>query len=681
MMNILIVDDSAVNRKLTDDILRMEGYSEISMADSAEEAFRLLGLPNGEGAGEKIDLILLDMVMPGMSGIEACRKIKAVEPLKDIPVIMITALKDSSNLQLAFEAGVDDYITKPVGAVELLSRVRSALKLKAEIDKSKAKRESLLEITEELRRSNERLSYFEKAIHNMQLGLTIADTEGKIIYCNPAEAAMHQYEPDELTGRDVRTFAPKETWNPMGKSKLNKIGSLRRETTNVRKDGSRFPVQLLSDVVFDDQGETVAVVSICEDITDRKKSAEELKDAHDKLEARVKERTEELTAANLSLKEEIAQRKEMELSLRQNENKYFTLFQQFNTLLNAIPDSLILFSKELKILWANEGASEIFTLEKKPAVGEYCALVELLYDEPDNWPVKRCFESGKEETDEVTSDDGKRINIRAFPILDADGNVENVLELLIDVTEMVSLQAEAMRAGHLASIGELSAGVAHEINNPINGIINCAQLVLNRCNGDKKLEELAQMIIKEGKRVAKIVEALLSFARKRGEKVVPVDLNEVLSDSLALTEAHLRKDGIALYVEFPSALPKVRGNDQQVEQVFLNLINNARYALNQKTPLVDEEKFLKISAALVKVKKRRYVRVSFYDNGPGISSEIVQRVIDPFFSTKPHKEGTGLGLSISHGIINDHGGKLSIDSKEGSYTNVVVDLPLKEESR
>ncbi|MDT8316972.1 MAG: response regulator [bacterium] len=678
-MKILIVDDSVVNRRVTADMLESVGYSEIAMADSAEEAFNLLGLTGKGTPVENIDLILMDMVMPGMSGIEACRKIKAVESLKDIPVIMITALKDNTYLQLAFEAGVDNYLTKPLSSVELLARVRSALKLKAEIDKIKEKRESLLEVTEELRHSNERLSYFEKAIHNMQIGLTITDTEGKIVYCNPAEAAMHQYGPDELAGRDVRTFAPKETWNPMGKSKLNNITSFRRETINVRKDGSLFPVQLLSDVVCNDQGEAIAVVSICEDITDRKRVAEELKEAHDKLEARVKERTEELTAANLSLKEEIVRRERIELSLRQSENEYRTLFQQFNILLNAIPDSLILFSKELKVLWANEGSSSIFSLEEKPAVGKHCTVVEQLCDEAERWPVKRCFESGKEETDELTSDDGKRINIRAFPILDADGNVENVLELLIDVTEMVSLQAEAMRAGHLASIGELSAGVAHEINNPINGIINCAQLVLNRCSGDKKLEELAQMIIKEGRRIAKIVEALLSFARKRGERLVPVDLNEVLSDSLALTEAHLRKDGIALHVEFPSTLPKVRGNDQQIEQVFLNLINNARYALNERPADVEEEKFLKIKAALVNVDKKSYVRVSFHDNGPGISSGIMKRVIDPFFSTKPHKEGTGLGLSISHGIVNDHGGKLSIDSKEGSYTNVVVELPIKEE--
>ena len=678
-MNILIVDDSAVNRKVTGDILRAAGYSEIAMADSAEELFDIIDIPGRESSGDNIDLILLDMIMPGMSGIEACRKIKAAESLKDIPVIMVTALTDSNNLELAFEAGVDEYITKPVSSIELLARVRSALKLKAEIDERKAKSETLLAMTEDLRRSNERLSYFEKAIHNMQIGLTIADTQGKIIYCNPAEAGMHQYETDELVGRDVRILAPKETWSPMGKSKLKKIGSFRRETMNLRKDGSIFPVQLLSDVVYNDHGEPVALVSTCEDITERKKVAGELKETHDRLEARVKERTKELTAANLSLKEEITQREKMEGSLRQSENEYRTLFQQFSTLLNAIPDSLILFSKDMKILWANEGASSIFSLEKKPAVGEYCALVEQLYDEFDNWPVKKCFESGNEETDELTVTDGKRINIRAFPLLDAEGNVSNVLELLSDVTEMVSLQAEAMRAGHLASIGELSAGVAHEINNPINGIINCAQLVLNRSNGNGKLEELAAMIIKEGKRISKIVEALLSFARKGGEKVVPVDLNEVLSDSLALTEAHLRKDGIALYVDFSPDLPQVAGNDQQIQQVFLNLINNARYALNQVSPDRDEEKFLKINAKLVKIKKKGYVRVSFYDNGPGISSKIVRRVIDPFFSTKPPKEGTGLGLSISHGIINDHGGRLSIDSKEDSYTKVFVDLPLKED--
>jgi PAS domain S-box-containing protein len=540
--------------------------------------------------------------------------------------------------------------------------------LKTAKDKAKAKSENLIAMAEELRSSNERLSYFEKAIHNMQIGLTIADTKGKIIYCNPAEAEMHQYNMNELVGMDARVFAPKESWKPMGKSKLKKIGSFRRETMNLRKDGSTFPIQLLSDVVRNDDGEPVALVSTCEDITERKKIAGELKEAHDRLEARVKERTKELTLANLSLKEEISRRENMEDSLRQSKNEYRTLF----------PDSLTLFSKDLKIIWANEGASSIFALKKKPAIGECCALVEQLYDKFDNWPVSRCFESGHEETDEVTTKDGKRINIRAFPIMDADGNVTNVIEVLSDVSEMVSLQAEAMRAGHLASIGELSAGVAHEINNPINGIINCAQLILNRCDGNVKLEELAKMIIKEGNRISKIVEALLSFARKRGEKAVPVDLNEVLSDSLALTEAHLRKDGIALHIDFSETLPDVTGNDQQIEQVFLNLINNARYALNQLPSDRDEGKILKITAKTLKIEKNPYVRVLFHDNGPGISADIVSRVIDPFFSTKPPKEGTGLGLSISHGIINDHGGRLSIDSKKDSYTKVVVDLPIKE---
>ena len=678
-MQILIVDDSASIREITGDILKTSGYSQILTAKSGEEALEILSRPRDASKEKKIDLILMDMLMPGMGGIEACRKIKENERFHHVPVIMVTAIKDMEMLKLAFEAGVNDYIQKPVNPVELLARVRSALSLKSEIDKRQDKESELLDLTTELKETNEKLRNFEKAIHNMQIGLTIADPEGKILYCNPAEAKMHNYSPEELIGKDARIFAPEKLWKPMERKKVKKIDSFRRETINVRKDGTILPVQLLSDVVINDGGEPIAIISTCEDITERTKAKQELKDAHDKLEQRVKERTEELSGTNTLLREEIGERKKVEESLRLSENEYRTLFQQFSALLEAIPDSLILFGPDLKILWSNQGTARIFGLKKKQARGEQYVIVEKIYENINDWPVKKCFKSGKEESDEVSTEDGMMLNIRAFPIIDEKGKVSNVLELIIDVTEKASLQAEAMKAGHLASIGELSAGVAHEINNPINGIINCGQLIEKKLGQAEKVEELASMIIKEGKRVAKIVKALLSFARNRGDKVEAVSLERVLWESLALTEAHLRKDGITLNIDFPPDLPLVTANDQQIEQVFLNLINNARYALNEKYPRDDKNKVLEIKAQTLMRDKKLYLRTVFHDSGPGISKKIINRVINPFFTTKPPKEGTGLGLSISHGIIDDHGGKLTIESKEDKFTKVIVELPTREE--
>lgn len=530
-MSILIVDDSNTDKQIIKDILAEAGYTNLLTASSAVEAFSFLNLQDYTStAPAKIELILMDIFMPGMDGLEACNHIK------EIPVIVVTARANDENLSLAFKNGAIDYIEKPINKIELLSRVRSALRLRQEINERKKAEESL--------------RAFEKAIENMQIGVTIADLKGNILYVNPADAKMHGHEQYELPGRSVKIFSPQELWKPLTVKQLMKLKSRRRESTNVKKDGTVFPVQLLSDIVTNAEGKAIGVVTTCEDITERKRSEDILKKTHEELEKRVKERTKELTAANAALKEEI--------------------------------------SKKL------------------------------------------------------------------------------------------SLQAETVRAAHLASLGELSAGVAHEINNPVNGIINCAKILENRCKDNKKEKEICEMIISEGKRVANIVQALLAFARERKEEKGIVRLNKVMDDSLTLIAAHLRKDNIRLKVDIPEELPVIIGHHQQIQQVFLNLINNSHYALNQKYPKGSGNKSMEISAAQVSIKKKEFIRITFLDNGTGIPEEILDKVMNPFFSTKPEDKGTGLGLSISHGIIADHGGRLSIESREGEYTKVIIDLPVVE---
>jgi len=157
-MSILIVDDTPVNLVLLEDILRQEGYSDIHCAGSAKEAFEFLATPEGR----EVDLVLMDLVMPGMDGIEACRHLKGQEATKDIPVVMITVRDDTEALEQAFAAGAADYIIKPVKEAELISRVRSVLRLKMEIDKRKFREAELLKMTEQLELLSRTL---EKLIH------------------------------------------------------------------------------------------------------------------------------------------------------------------------------------------------------------------------------------------------------------------------------------------------------------------------------------------------------------------------------------------------------------------------------------------------------------------------------------------------------------------------------------
>ncbi|MCK5505650.1 MAG: response regulator [Thermodesulfovibrionia bacterium] len=238
-------------------------------------------------------------------------------------------------------------------------------------------------------------------------------------------------------------------------------------------------------------------------------------------------------------------------------------------------------------------------------------------------------------------------------------------------------KAEAARASHLAALGELAAGVAHEINNPVNGIINYAQLLINKSKPDSEEQDVACRIIKESERIANIVMKLLSFARDSKEERHSVNIDEIISTSLALTGTQLSKDGINLKVNIQKKLPRIIAQPQQIVQVFLNVISNSRYAFCQEHKGTNEDKIIRITAKEIAVDDSRYIQIIFHDNGSGIPAGIMDKIINPFFTTKPDGVGTGLGLSISHGIINNHGGKITVESLEGEFTEVVVELPVE----
>lgn len=308
--------------------------------------------------------------------------------------------------------------------------------------------------------------------------------------------------------------------------------------------------------------------------------------------------------------------------------------------------------------------------------GKKCYKVYMHSDRPCNkCRLNEVIKTGNILNSELVAADGRNYDINFSPFTDAGGSVK-VLMLAKDVTEKKRFQAETIRAGHLAALGELASGVAHEINNPINGIINYAQILKDRLREQNENDEIPIRIIKEGDRIAKIVKNLLSFARDRKNEHSPAQVRNILSDALGLTEIHLIKDGTRFSVDFPSDLPRVKARSQEIQQVFLNILSNARYALNEKFSGSHEDKVLEIKGETVKIEGQLHVRTTFYDSGAGISADIMDRISDPFFSTKPKGEGTGLGLSISHGIIKAHEGKLRFESVEGEYTKVIVDIPV-----
>lgn len=365
-----------------------------------------------------------------------------------------------------------------------------------------------------------------------------------------------------------------------------------------------------------------------------------------------------------------------EKALRESEEKLAGI-------INSTNDHMVMLDEELNILWANHTSKKAFgdDLENKKCYETFVGL----HQPCDGCVAEKCFREGHMQEREINmkKESGSRYDFWETTnavSLNQKGLPKTIVTIFRDITQKKALAAEAMRAGHLASIGELAAGVAHEINNPINSVINLAQLILNEDKKKGRQNDIALRMINEGSRIADIVSSLLSFAKdKKGSKMA-LNIKDVLAETFALTEAQIVKSGIIIDVDLPSDLPMIFGHMQQIQQVFLNLINNARFALNHKSFTKASLKTIKIKGCVEKVMKHTYLRIVFEDNGPGIPDKLIDRVMDPFFTTKPGGQGTGLGLSISHGIISGHKGKMKIESHEGEFTRVIIDFPMEGRS-
>ena len=274
----------------------------------------------------------------------------------------------------------------------------------------------------------------------------------------------------------------------------------------------------------------------------------------------------------------------------------------------------------------------------------------------------------------------REVEVVASPFGDAAGRAIQVI--LRDVTERKRLEEErrqfeaaARQQQRLEAIGTLASGVAHEINNPLNIILNYGELLRDNASDPARVADYAGNVIKESERVAVIVRNLLSFARQDRETHSPARVVDLVERTLSLMRAVLRKDHIRIEVDVPDDLPSLKCRSQQIQQVLMNLLTNARDALNQRYPGSVDDKFLRIRASVVDKDGHRCVRLSVEDCGTGIPAEVAERVFDPFFTTKPRDQGTGLGLSISYGIVREHHGELWFETEPDRGTTFHMDLP------
>jgi len=338
------------------------------------------------------------------------------------------------------------------------------------------------------------------------------------------------------------------------------------------------------------------------------------------------------------------------------------------TVVDGISDMLVLLDREGRIRMVNRAYLERFGLDLTQVTGRRCTEVH----EEGRCPFSACsleevIRTGTPKTEEVHSPQGEVYLVHLYPVLDESGRVDGVIRYAKDITHQKRVEQKIQQTERLVALGQLTAGLAHELNNPL-GVILCYTDLLKREMADfpMGLKDVG-IIEKHARNCQRIVSDLLKFARgQAGSEPRPASLNKMVEDVIQMMGHQFRKRGIRLEIHLDDDLPEIPLDVERIKQVLVNLLMNARQALNGR--------------GAVRITTRRdgdMAEVRVWDNGPGIDPAIRDKIFDPFFSTKDTGEGTGLGLSVSYGIVQDHGGEISVESEPGRWTEFVVRLPLE----
>jgi signal transduction histidine kinase len=243
-------------------------------------------------------------------------------------------------------------------------------------------------------------------------------------------------------------------------------------------------------------------------------------------------------------------------------------------------------------------------------------------------------------------------------------------ELQARISAQREAEARLIQAAKLAAVGEMAAGVAHELNNPLTTVVGFTELTLEELPLDSSLRGDLELVLKESRRARSVVRRLLDFARQGETSRVKADINEIVEDVLLLTKHLMHTNNVQPVIRLGENLPWASVDRNQIKQVVINLINNALYAM-------PEGGRLEVETASQARYNRQWITMSVRDTGVGISPENLQRIFEPFFTTRGDRGGTGLGLSVTYGIVTDHGGMIEVESEIAAGSSFTVWLPLE----
>ena len=382
--------------------------------------------------------------------------------------------------------------------------------------------------------------------------------------------------------------------------------------------------------------------------------------------------------------------------------------EAMETIINGIQDLISVISPEMEIIDVNDAFLEQMGYSRQEVIGKKCHEVFQAQPKRCNQPAIACPLNEVIRNQRLSQQIMTRISqsgdpiyfeVNVYPIWEKDGKISKFIEISRDITqrlqeeeqitrrleEMVEERTRQLKETHakllhqdkMASLGKLAATVVHEINNPIAGILNLT-LLIKRIIGEGRLvpedinqfDQYLNLMETETRRVSRIVTNLLAFSRQKTMKVVPININRLLDNTLILNANLLKINNIKLKRQMTEGLPVMTGSEDQLQQVFMNFISNAAESM-------EAQKNGRLTIRTEYLAPMDMIAVTIQDTGIGIPSTHMDKLFDPFFTTKKQGKGVGLGLSVAYGIIKEHGGLIKVRSKTGHGAAFTIELPLE----
>ncbi|GLY10193.1 PAS domain S-box protein [Bacillus badius] len=637
-VNILMVDDHPENLLALKAVLASPDYH-LVCAGSGEEALKHV-------LKQDFAVILLDVQMPGLNGFETANLIKSRERSKHIPIIFITAINQTmENVLQGYNLGAVDYIFKPFHPETLKLKVQQFVKIYQNHNKMKQQSElrrqhELKEVNEKLKRTRFHLRKNEELAR--VIGETLLDTivtfdeQGCILSVNPAMARMFGYSEDDLLGKPMFHLMP--GFSPSLMDYVKEMTGQLFEAIVRNKDGREIPVEIqIGEAQVE---EDYLFVCSIRNIEERKKMENERKRQYDLLEKLVEERTQELSHANEKLRKEIEERKKMAEALRLSREHFYKIFQSSPCLieLRTLKEGKYI---DVNASWLNHTG---YTYEE--VVNQTAPVLKLAGSDHLEEECVRNAEIQYETKSGVI-----RHGLLSTEILDIQGE-KCILSAITDITERVRLESEVARLDRLYLVGEMAAGIAHEIRNPMTTVRGF--LELSKSDPEHLMIKYVDLMLGELDRANSIITEFLNLAKNKVSDKKRQYLNPVIEGLYPLIQAEALMNDKFVSLQLDEC-PELYLDEKEISQLILNLSLNGLEAMSSGGKLT-----------LKTYTEKGAVVLEVQDEGAGIKPEFLETIGTPFFTTKD--TGTGLGLAICYSVAERHQAVIDLKTSEQGTT-------------